>query len=269
MSRPRLVIVDAQDARRDVFSAYLSTRFRVSAFPMASKAISAFDGLHADAVIAHVKQPGTSGVHLCKALRERPEGAKALIVLYGTPPRRLSAAQVEHVRNEAGADVFLPREVDEVDLEQVLGLKLFPPAEGGPVPLPTDAEVHFVSAHREAPAEDEGDWDTVLGADATRAGLLESLRRHHGQIIDKLPSDKDVTWGELLRARANLHNLGVLLDKPVTPLIRQLPEGRPLRLDEILRAWATLTNLKIILKQGVLPSEAPAETPPEPPSEEG
>lgn len=253
MSRPRVMVVEANDARRDVFCAYLSSRFEVVPFPLVRKAIAAFDSIEPDAVIAHVRQPGSSGLELVKALRTHPAGDRALMVVYGHPVGpRPTPDKAEKLRQDAGADVYLCREVDEVDLERVLGLALVAPVEAPDVPLPTDAELRFVSAQREAPEEDEGDWGSVLGEGGDqKQRLLDSIRRRYGGIIDKLPKDRDVSWGEVLRARATLHNIGVLLDKPVTPLIQRLPQGKRPSLEEALRARATLRNLKVILKQGV------------------
>lgn len=252
MSRPRVMVVEPHDARRDVFSAYLASRFEVAPFPLAARAAEAFDRLQPDAVIAHAHQPGSSGLELVKELRTRAGGERCLMVVYGHKAGpRPSTDKAERLRVDAGADVYLAREVDEVDLERVLGLKLLAPVEAPQVPAPTAAELRFVSAHREAPVEDEGDWGSVLGEGADRKGFLDGIRRRHGRLIEKLPSDRDVSWGELMRARANLHNLGVLLDKPVTPLIQQLPPDRRPTLEEALRARATLGNLKVILKQGI------------------
>lgn len=255
MSRPRVLLVDPDDTRREVFQAYLASRFDVVAVPLAGKAIARFSKLGPDAVLAHARQPGTSGLRACKEMRGLERGQGCLMVVYGhlLGPRR-TPAQYERLRLDHQVDIYLPREVDEVDLEKVVGVKLLAPIEVPDVPAPDIDKFEFISAHREEPVEDEGTWGTVDSVQPDRGGFLATLRRHYGSLIDRLPDDEDVTWGQLLRARANLHNIAVLLNKPVTPLIRELPEDRPLTREEILRARITLRNLKIILRKK-LPGE--------------
>ena len=252
MSRPRIMLVDPNDSRREGYTAFLSSRFEVSAFPVASKAQAAFPGIQPDAVLIHVRQPGGSGLTLSRALRALPGGERCMLVVYGHPAgARPSPAMIEHLRRDAGADTYLAREVDEVDLERVLGLKLLAPVEAPNVPLPSLEAVRFISANREEPTADEGSWGTALDKDGDQKGFLSLLRKQYGGLIERLPSDREVSWGELMRARANLHNVRILLDKPVTPLIHELADDRSPTVSEILRARITLRNLRIILKKGV------------------
>lgn len=255
MSRPRVLLVDPDDTRREVFQAYLASRFDVVALPIAARALGRFSAVAPDAVLAHARQPASSGPRMCKEMRALPHGEDCLMVVYGhmVGPRR-SAAQCEAIRQESRVDVWLHREVDEVDLEKVLGVKLLAPIEVPNVPAPDIDKIEFISAHREEPTADERSWGALEDQEPDRGSFLEGIRRRYGPLIDRLPRDQEVTWGQLLRARANLHNISVLLDKPVTPLIQELPDDRPLTAQEILRARITLRNFKIILRRK-LPGE--------------
>ena len=262
MSRPRVLLVEPDDTRREVFQAYLASRFDVVAMPIAAKALSRFAGLNPDAVLAHARQPGSSGLRMCKEMRALPHGEDCLMVVYGHPvgPRR-TTAQGEAMRAEALVDVWMQREVDEIDLEKVLGVRLLAPLEVPSVPAPDLQKLQFVSAHREEPAEDERTWGRLEDREPDRKSFLATMREQYGGLIDKLPKDRDVSWGQLLRARANLHNISVLLEKPVTPLIQRLPQDRPLTAAEILRARVTLENFRIILRRR-LPGEPVEPAPP-------
>jgi CheY-like chemotaxis protein len=256
MSRPRVLLVDPDDTRREVFQAYLASRFDVVAMPVAAKAQARFAGLNPDAVLAHARQPGSSGLRMCKELRALEHGQDCLMVVYGhmVGPRR-TPAQCEAMRAESQVDVWMQREVDEIDLEKVLGVKLLAPVEVPAVKAPDIQKIQFVSAHREEPCEDERTWGRLEEREPDRKSFLATMREQYGGLIDKLPKDQDVSWGQLMRARANLHNISVLLDKPVTPLIQRLPEDRPLTAAEILRARVTLENFRIILRRR-LPGES-------------
>jgi len=265
MSRPRVLLVDPDDSRRASFSRFLSSRFEVVAVALATRAVAEFSRLRPDAVLAHARQPLSSGMRLCKELRALPDGVGVLMVVYGHPVGpRPSASQAEQLRVASDVDVYLSREVDEMDLEQVVGLKLLAPPEAPRVPLPdlgtaAPSRVEFFSAHREEGLEDEASWGTALG-EGGRDEYIRLLGRQYGPLIDRLPEDREVTWGELMRARANLHNIRVLLEKPVTPLVQALPKDRDPTMAEILRARLTLNNLKIILRRR-LPRPPPPKEP--------
>ena len=258
MSRPNVLLVDPDDTRREVFQAYLSSRFEVVAVAIAARAHRAFGQTPPDAVLAHARQPGSSGLRLCKELRALPGGEDCLMVVYGhNVGPRPTGASVERMREASLVDVWLHREVDEIDLEKVLGIKLMEPTPAPGLVVPERARIEYVSAHREDPTEDERTWGGVDEREPDRRRFLAGIRDQYGPLIDRLPKDQDVSWGQLLRARANLHNVSVLLEKPVTPLVQELPEDRALTTAEILRARVTLRNLKIILRRK-LPGEAPA-----------
>lgn len=262
MSRPRVVLVDPSDTRREVFAAYLSTQFDVYPFALAAKAIKRFDGVMPDVVLAHVRQPGTSGLDLSKQIRERPHGPKVLVVVYGNPVGpRPSAGKVEKIRQQCGIDVYMAREVDEVDLEKVIGVQLAEPAETRTVPDGTTAQhVKFISAARQQPTDEEGEWSGAVPV-LDRKGYIRAMQEEYGGLVDELPEAQEVSWGELLRARANLHNLRVMLDKPVTPLIDELPTDRRPTLSEVLRAKVTLQNLRVILSPAAQGNESTADAP--------
>lgn len=271
MSRPRLLLIDPDDTRRERFQAYLVSQFEVLAIPVAARSHERFTSLKPDAVLAHARQPTSSGPRICKELRELAGGEDCLMVVYGhlVGPRK-TPLQYEQMRIDTRVDIWLTREVDAIDLEKVLGLKLLAPEEAPKVAAPPTArkaaaqKVAFISAHRE-PTGDEPSWGTAATSSQDRGSFLDGMNKRYGPLIQKLPKDQDVTWGQLLRARASLHNLQILLEKPVTPLIQELPEDRPLSVSEILRARVTLHNLRIILRRR-LPG-APAEAQ-EPPTEE-
>lgn len=267
MSRPRLLLIDPDDKRRDQFSTYLRTQFEVVAIPVAGRAAERFTALRPDAVLAHARQPGTSGPRLCKQLRELAGGDDCLMFVYGhlVGPRK-TPVQIEAMRVETRVDVWMARDVDAMDLEKVLGLKLLAPEEPPVVtpPLPSRKaapKVEFVTAHRED-GRDDASWGSAVQSSEDQAQYIDSMGKRYRPLIEKLPKDADVSWGQLMRARANLHNLQVLLEKPVTPLIQELPEDRPLTSSEILRARVTLRNLKIILRQRLPNAPTEPEAPP-------
>jgi CheY-like chemotaxis protein len=267
VSRPRLLLIDPDDTRRQRFQAYLVSQFEVLAIPVAARSHERFTSLKPDAVLAHARQPGSSGPRICRELRDLAGGEDCLMVVYGhlVGPRR-TPAQCEQMRVETRVDIWLTREVDAIDLEKVLGLKLLAPEEAPKVAAPPDArkatpKVEFISAHRESTGDDPS-WGTAAPSSEDRGSFLAGMGKRYGPLIQKLPKDQDVTWGQLLRARANLHNLQVLLEKPVTPLIQELPEDRPLSVAEILRARVTLRNLRIILRRRLPGAPAEAQEPP-------
>lgn len=264
MSRPRLLLLDPDDTRRERFRSWLQSQFDVVAIAVAARSHDRFTALKPDAVLAHARQPGSSGPRVCKELRALAGGQDCLMVVYGqlVGPRK-TAAQIEKMREDCQVDLWLTREVEAIDLEKVLGLKLLAPPEEPVAPAPATPgparpapQLTFVSAARQEPVGDEPTWGTAAPLGAERKDALKLLGKTWGPLVERLPKDQDVTWGQILRARVNLHNLSVLLEKPVTPLIQELPGDRPLSVAEVLRARVTLKNLRIILSQRALGSEA-------------
>ncbi len=234
-SKPRVVLVDVDDTRRESFKRYLSARYEVHSFPLAGQALKALPELRPDALLTHAYQPGGSGPRLCASARALPSASRCLTLVYGRSRRPYGAPRGGPVAADLGqVDVRLDRRVDVVDVDKALAHALAQrrPARARPTPSRhAHQPVEVVSASR----HEGGVWERYRGPDA---------------LIDRLPTRPDVGWDQILRARLTLHNLRVALGKHVTPLVDRLPSDRRPTFGELFRARASLYNVSVILGVG-------------------
>jgi DNA-binding response OmpR family regulator len=131
----RVLVVDDEANHVRVLSIGLRIEgFEVMAARDAESALAALDGQAADIAIIDLMMPGTNGIQLARALRERAPQTRVIL----TSAYHLSERQL--LRADCGAIGFVPKPYDLTELARFLRSK-----------LPGDSGVRAVSALR-APA---------------------------------------------------------------------------------------------------------------------
>jgi len=126
--KPRILMVDDDPTNLRFLTEVLEDRYGLLAINSGESVLECLPKFRPDLILLDVMLPGIDGYEVCRRIRQQPEQAGVRIILISAKAM-VSEQQKGYA---AGADLYLTKPFDHIDLLKQINLLLQPAENSGP-----------------------------------------------------------------------------------------------------------------------------------------